>query len=139
MTTWRGLFVMWCGTMAALAVSLKAEVRIKLPSATGIVHAVGTASLRKPDGSYQKLIGVFIEGIAPEVIKGKDVMLYFSDGPEYQWLMSAEGKVISYESRSEPELEAGKGKPRIYLFDRATVKEEPSKAPPTTGLSHRAT
>jgi hypothetical protein len=123
---------MWCGALAALAASVSAEVKIKIPSATGLVHAVGSASMRKPDGSDQKLIGVFIEGIAPEVLKGKDVMLYFSDTPEFQWLMTAEGKVISYESRAEPELEAGKGKPRIYLFDRATVKEEPKKAPDST-------
>jgi hypothetical protein len=122
------------GAQTSTAASSQAEEKIRVPTGTGRIHATGTASLRKPDGTFEKLIGVFIEGIRPDVIKGKDVMLYFSDTSEFQWLLSAEGKVISYECLAAPVLEKGKSKLRIFLYGDATVKEEASPPPDRTSV-----
>jgi len=117
----------WLATVVVALSVLRAGERIAVPTATGRVHAVGTASVLNPDGTRQKLIGILFEPIRPEAIKGRDIMLYFSDTDAFHWLFEAEGKLISFECPSHPELEEGKGKPRLYLFDRATVKEEVEK------------
>lgn len=116
--------------LATIVTSAVAIEKVNVPAGSGIIHAVGTSTYQERKGKPQKLIGVFIEGIRPESIKGRDVILYVSHTSEFEWLLSAEGKIISFETMAAAPLEEGKGKPRIYLFDRAIVKEEPNAAAP---------
>lgn len=112
--------------LAAIVTTAVAIEKVNVPSGSGKIHAVGTSSHQEKKGKPQKLIGVFIEGIRPDAIKGRDVILYFNHTSEFEWLLSAEGKIISFETLAAAPLEEGKGKARIYLFDRAIVKEEPN-------------
>ena len=102
----------------------KAGEKIVVASGTGRVLAAGKAGLRRPDGTWEKLIGVYIEGMRPNALKGKDVMLYFSDKADFQWLLSAKGRVVSYECPLDSVLQKIGKEWCIYLFDKASVKED---------------
>jgi hypothetical protein len=73
------LFAFLCCVALSVAVAApsasppsKVEAKTTVASGTGRVVACGKAGLRRPDGTWEKLIGVYVEGIRPDAIKGKD-------------------------------------------------------------------